>query len=276
MPLCVHWSSSTGDLLVAMFSIHIKTGKVVRYNHSRQLTQTIQNDNTGLKLYVQPHYITENNNGDVVVSDWKKPNMDHMKEYIQRIDFTCFPIPGSVVVTERGGRHRFSYTGHPSRSRLLPCGICTDALSHILVCDELTKTVQILDRDGQFLERLLTKSQEMGGPQSLSYDVNTHRLWLGSLDNNKIFVFEHTIRHDPLTVPCSNTDCHHINKIATGKKHGRVWDANTKLATAAINIPPVSEKVITNRMKEAELSVEEIAKESMQEAISEEMLKHLD
>lgn len=34
---------------------------------------------------------------------------------------------------------------------------------------------------------------------------------------------------------------------------------------AAINIPPVSEKVITNGMKEAGLSVEEIAKESMQE-----------
>lgn len=41
---------------------------------------------------------------------------------------------------------------------------------------------------------------------------------------------------------------------------------------AAINIPPVSEKVITNRMKESGLSVEEIAKESMQEAISEERL----
>lgn len=41
---------------------------------------------------------------------------------------------------------------------------------------------------------------------------------------------------------------------------------------AAINIPPVSGKVITNRMKEAGLSVEEIAKESMQEAISEERL----
>lgn len=42
---------------------------------------------------------------------------------------------------------------------------------------------------------------------------------------------------------------------------------------AAINIPPpVSEIAITNRMKEAGLAVEEIAKESMQEAISEERL----
>lgn len=48
--------------------------------------------------------------------------------------------------------------------------------------------------------------------------------------------------------------------------------SQVKLFLAAINIPPVSGKVITNRMKEAGLSVEEIAKESMQEAISEERL----
>lgn len=48
--------------------------------------------------------------------------------------------------------------------------------------------------------------------------------------------------------------------------------SQVKFFLAAINIPPVSGKVITNRMKEAGLSVEEIAKESMQEAISEERL----
>lgn len=48
--------------------------------------------------------------------------------------------------------------------------------------------------------------------------------------------------------------------------------SQVKFCLAAINIPPVSGKVITNRMKEAGLSVEEIAKESMQEAISEERL----
>lgn len=48
--------------------------------------------------------------------------------------------------------------------------------------------------------------------------------------------------------------------------------SQVKFFLAAINIPPVSGTVITNRMKEAGLSVEEIAKESMQEAISEERL----
>eukprot|EP00105_Crassostrea_gigas_P039575 XP_019923723.1 PREDICTED: uncharacterized protein LOC105330472 [Crassostrea gigas] len=179
-PLCVYLSPSTGDLLVGMYNDETWTGKVTRYNQSGQLTETIQNDNTGQGLYSKPNYITENNNGDVVVSDW-----DYMY--------------GAVVVTERGGRHRFSYTGHPSGSELEPRGMCTDALSHILVCDDITKTVQMLDKDGQFLSHLLTESQEMGRPCRLSYDVNTHRLWVGSRDNNKVCVYRYITRQDALT-----------------------------------------------------------------------------
>ncbi|XP_052693127.1 uncharacterized protein LOC128171380 [Crassostrea angulata] len=177
-PRCVYWSPSTGDLLVAMFNSDTYTGKVTRYNQSGQLTQTIQYHNTGRGLYRLPRYITENNNGDVVVSDF---------------EFRA------VVVTERGGRHRFSHTGHPSGSGLQPWGICTDALSHILVCDGRTDTVQMINKDGQFLSHLLTKSQEMGRPWGLGYDVNTHRLWVGSPWNNKVCVYRYITRQDALT-----------------------------------------------------------------------------
>eukprot|EP00105_Crassostrea_gigas_P016097 XP_011433348.2 PREDICTED: uncharacterized protein LOC105332434 [Crassostrea gigas] len=184
-PRCVYWSPSTGDLLVGMRYkkkyrgyLLIDTSKVIRYNQSGQLTQTIQHDNTGQGLYSKPNYITENNNGDVVVS-----------------------VSSAVVVTERGGRYRFSYRGHLSESVLRPRGICTDALSHILVCDVEAKTVQMLDKDGQFLSHLMTESQEMGEPWSLSYDVNTHRLWVGSgsRDNNKVCVYRYITRQDALT-----------------------------------------------------------------------------
>nr|XP_034309356.1 uncharacterized protein LOC117683693 [Crassostrea gigas] len=161
-----------------MYYIYTETCKVTRYNQSGQLTQTIQHDNTGRGLYSEPNYITENNNGDVVVSDY---------------------WPGAVVVTERGGKHRFSYTGPPSGSGLEPYGICTDALSHILVCDGETNTVQMLNKDGQFLSHLLTESQEIGEPLGLWYDVNTHRLWIGSLDNNKVCVYRYITRQGALT-----------------------------------------------------------------------------
>ncbi|XP_065929796.1 uncharacterized protein [Magallana gigas] len=179
-PWCVYWSLSTGDLLIGMYNY--MTGKVARYNQSGQLTQTIEHDNTGLGLYSKPIYITENNNGDVVVSD-----------------YAFLSQSGAVVVTERGGRHRFSYTGHPSGSGLGQCGICTDALSHILVCDGKTDTVQMIDRDGQFLSHLLIRPSGIFSPYSLSYDVNTHRLWVGSQDNNRVVIYRYITRQDALT-----------------------------------------------------------------------------
>ncbi|XP_065931205.1 uncharacterized protein [Magallana gigas] len=175
-PRCVYWSPSTGDLLVGMYREELRTGKVTRYNQSGQLTQTIQNDIKGLGLYSGPRYITENNNGDVVVTDCR-----------------------AVVVTERGGRHCFSYTGHPSGSGLDSYGICTDALSHILVCDDRTDTVQMLDRDGQFLSHLLIRPSGIFSPHSLGYDVNTHRLWVGSGYNNKVVIYRYITRQDTLT-----------------------------------------------------------------------------
>nr|XP_034320657.1 uncharacterized protein LOC105323903 [Crassostrea gigas]XP_034320658.1 uncharacterized protein LOC105323903 [Crassostrea gigas]XP_034320660.1 uncharacterized protein LOC105323903 [Crassostrea gigas] len=179
-PLCAYWSPSTGDLLVGMYNDDTDTGKVTRYNQSGQLTQTIQSDSTGMGLYRRPYYITENNNGDVVVSDSRN-------------------VSGAVVVTERGGRHRFSYTGHPSGSGLVPCGICTDPLSHILVCDDPTNTVQMIDRDGQFLSHLLIRPSRIFSPCSLSYDVNTHRLWVGSRYNNTVVIYRYITRQDALT-----------------------------------------------------------------------------
>ncbi|XP_052692147.1 uncharacterized protein LOC128170416 [Crassostrea angulata] len=178
-PRCVYWSRITGDLLVGMYREITECtgkGKVTRYDQIGQLIQTVQHDNTGLELYSGPLYVTENNNEDIVVSD-----------------FTA------VVVTERGGRHRFTYTGHPSGSELQPHGICTDALSHILLCDDTTKTVQIIDRDGQFLSYLLTESEEIIEPCGINYDVDTHRLWVGSGNNNTVVIYRYITRQDALT-----------------------------------------------------------------------------
>ncbi|XP_061186399.1 uncharacterized protein LOC133194459 [Saccostrea echinata] len=127
-PLCVYSSPSTGDLLVGMRNTDTRTGKVNRYNNKGLQIQTINNNIIGQGLYSLPIYITENHNGDVIVSNWD-----------------C------VVVTDREGRFRFSYTGPPLGPGLWPRGLSTDALSHILVCDHRTDSVQIIDKDGQFL-----------------------------------------------------------------------------------------------------------------------------
>lgn len=164
-PGCVCWSPSTGGLLVGMYMDDPDKGKIIRYNQTGQLTQTIQYDDTKLELYRGPRFITENNNGDIVVSD-----------------------DDAVVVTDREGRYRFSYTGHPSESGLLPQGICTDELSHIFFCDHKSKTVQMVDKDGQFLLHLM-ESQTEDKPSSLGYDVYTKCLWIGTKYSNILSIY---------------------------------------------------------------------------------------
>lgn len=173
---CVYWSPFTKDLLVGMCSKESLIGKITRYNQTGHLTQTIQEDNTGLEMFQNPNYITDNIKGDIVVSDSKQ----------------------AVVVTERDGTYRFSYTGHPPGSELCPYGICTDLLSNILVCDGKTNAIHILDRNGQFLSHFLTKLQNMTYPRSVSYDFNTRCLWVGSREK-KVCVYSYITQQDILT-----------------------------------------------------------------------------
>nr|XP_022340950.1 uncharacterized protein LOC111135302 isoform X1 [Crassostrea virginica] len=176
-PRCVYCSPSSGDLLVGMSRADTFTGKVMRYDNTGKHKQTIpHDDNTPHTLYKLPQYITENKNGDVLVSDLYR---------------------GAVVVLSGEGVHRFSYTGPPSGSVFFPRGICTDVMSHILVSDLYTNTVLMLDRDGQFLSYLLTK-QSPGihdTPLGLSYDVTNHVLWVGAGYNNTLSVYRYINRH---------------------------------------------------------------------------------
>lgn len=168
-PRCVYWSKTTGDLLVGMCT-EVRgtfTGKLTLYDQTGLLRQSIQQDNKGLDIYHQPNCITENINGDIVVADKTM----------------------GVVVTDCKGRHRFTYTGSPSGSGLYLYGICTDALSHILLCDGRTNKVQMIDSNGQFLSNLLTFSKDLAKPISLSYDVTNHRLWVGYHEMVRVYSF---------------------------------------------------------------------------------------
>lgn len=191
-PQCIYCSNFTGDVLVGMYKKKAKstwTGMIIRYNQSGKLIQTIPHNKTGKKFYGMPRYITENNNEDVVASVFYSVNDNPVLFFVD--DY------GAVVVTERGGGHRFSYDGPPSGAGLEPAGICNDALSHILLCDEKTNTVQMLDKDGNYLSHLLIRPEVMFKPYNLSYDANTHRRWVGSqYDNNKVCVYRYVTRQD--------------------------------------------------------------------------------
>ncbi|XP_062608691.1 tripartite motif-containing protein 2-like [Saccostrea cucullata] len=166
-PISIHSSHINGDLLVGM--VTDEEAKVARYNKSRKKLQKIQRDNTGQGLYSTPRYITENINGDICTSDFSKK---------------------AVVVVNKSGRHRFSYTGQGSM--FFPYGICTDVLGHILVCDGhfVNNTVHLLDQDGQFLSLLLTQKQGVGCPCSVCVD-DENNLYVGQQIFNRLKVYKY-------------------------------------------------------------------------------------
>ena len=110
--------------------------------------RSIQRDNKEQQLYSNPDYITENINGDICTSDYGIR---------------------AVVVVNKSGHHRFSYSGQ--KSVFYPYGICTDVVGHIIVCNAYfeNRTVDILDQDGQFL-RFLLQPPDIILPRSVCTD----------------------------------------------------------------------------------------------------------
>ncbi|XP_062589456.1 uncharacterized protein LOC134251102 [Saccostrea cucullata] len=170
LPLSIHSSHINGDLLVGMMKLTETKGlfkmrkikkesKVTRYNKTGKELQNIQRDNKGQDLYGEPCYITENINGDICTSGYDK---------------------AAVVVVNKSGQYRFSYTGQASE--FSPFGICIDVFGHILVSDEISNSVHLLDQDGQFLSLLLTQQQGVEFPRSVCVD-DENNLYVRQLTN---------------------------------------------------------------------------------------------
>ena len=134
--------------------------KIIRYQ-GQTITQKINKDRQGSPIFKDGTYplnMSENNNGDVCVSD---ANAD------------------TVVVVNKPGRVRFRYDGTQARPKKAfgPRGIVTDALSQIIVADCNNNCLHILDQNGQFLRCVDDCGLEK--PYGLSIDCEG-KLWVGS------------------------------------------------------------------------------------------------
>ncbi|XP_062587784.1 uncharacterized protein LOC134249448 [Saccostrea cucullata] len=193
-PRSVYSSPLTGDLLVGYSfplrqSIEValtnfRVGKVNRYSSTGEKIQIVQHDDIGQGLFKEPNYLTENLNGEVIVSD------------------SC----RGVVVMDQEGRHRFSYTEDPSGKRIVPRGICTDALANILVCDGNSHSVQIIDENGHFLSKIFSQRDIINELWCLSYHDKTNLLWVGFY-TSRVNIYRY-ISEDSLTgFPLEDIKC---------------------------------------------------------------------
>nr|XP_011454001.2 uncharacterized protein LOC105346916 [Crassostrea gigas] len=123
-------SAASGDLLVCLCKDD--QSKVVRYSSTGTVLQEIQYDSQCQPLYKQAVYITENVNGDIIVTDWKKK---------------------VVIAVDRLGIFRYSYSEKDSDFK--PSSVATDSVGHVIVTEFPRHKIHILDRDGRFLRYII-------------------------------------------------------------------------------------------------------------------------
>ncbi|XP_078330168.1 uncharacterized protein LOC144617667 [Crassostrea virginica] len=173
------WSSwrlsctKSRDILVHVYkgSGPQRKNKIIRYQ-GQNIKEEICNDGQGNLIFKDGGYslyMSENNNGDVCVSDVNAE---------------------TVVVVDKTGRVRFRYDGTPARreNSFDPRGIVTDALNQIIVTDINNHCLHILDQNGHFLRCI----DDCGLKDSWELSVDSEwRLWVGSLTSGEIKVIEY-------------------------------------------------------------------------------------
>ncbi|XP_062607225.1 uncharacterized protein LOC134269017 [Saccostrea cucullata] len=181
VPQSIYTSKISGDILVGMgHESDWEVCKLTRFSTEGIKFQDIQKNEKGENLFKSTHYITENINGDICTSDTRGEK---------------------VVVVTKSGKHRFSYDGHQAQLEFQPCGICTDVLGHILVCNGFYGfcsrffSIHLMNKDGRFLGFILRPQKCPGAPNTLCIDGEKN-LWLGTEDNSSVLVYKYLENKD--------------------------------------------------------------------------------
>ncbi|XP_078323006.1 uncharacterized protein LOC111127213 [Crassostrea virginica] len=152
--------TSSGDLLLCLRKDD--QSKVVRYNSTGTVLQEIQYDSQCQPLYQLAWYITENVNGDVIVTDLKK---------------------NLVIAVDRLGVYRYSYGGKMRAlgvsKNIDVCSVASDSIGHVIITDFQGDKIHMLSQDGNFLRYIIPHGMEIKFPRALCI-----------LDNDKIIVGE--------------------------------------------------------------------------------------
>lgn len=172
--LSVFCSFESDDILVGMIIHNINRAMVVRYSSDGKEKHFIECEH-----YTTPLFVTENHNQDVVVSNHDLNN-------------------SSVVVTNGGGEYRFSFNGPPKEPGFKPRSICVDGLSNILVYDDNSKSIVMIDVDGHYLEIFQVQQNLIQSPRCVSYSIDNHTVFVYSSSNSHVVVSRHINRQEYL------------------------------------------------------------------------------
>ncbi|KAJ8310990.1 hypothetical protein KUTeg_011435 [Tegillarca granosa] len=148
-----------------------KLSKIVEITTSGQHIRTIQCDPVDKKqLFDHPRFICTNINGDIIVTD-----------------NDC-----KVVAINKQGQKKFIYQaeGRQLKQSFLPHYLVTDKHGHIMISDFNNSVLHVLDRDGKFIQYLITPQH--GCDRPIGMDLDNHgRLWVGNSGKKKIDIIKY-------------------------------------------------------------------------------------
>ena len=151
---CLH----SGDIAVTFNT----EGRVAIYSRSGKIVQELDK-----KLFSCPHWIAQNKvNNDLYICDKDKTEYTSTGKIVA-LDITSYYV-------------RYQYTGQGS-TEFCPTDLCTDSASRLLITEYYNDRVQILDKDGRFLQYLLTGKQGLWMPVSIDVDSDG-KAWVGEFE----------------------------------------------------------------------------------------------
>lgn len=153
-PLCL-WARKEGGVIVGFLDIGESDGGFFWLTEDAVIEKEIKNASVWNDIYQKNRafsrsraYVAENVNGDI-----------------------CFSNK-SVEVYDLDLRHRFSYPDLTDVKDFLPQDIYTDDLGHILIADQRSRLIHILNKDGGLLKMVKLPGLNTSYPISLTIDVN--------------------------------------------------------------------------------------------------------
>ena len=147
---CLH----NGDIVVTLRD----NSKVLVYSSNGQIKQKMDDIKFRCPMSVSVNKV----NQDIYICDYEKDSFDS---------------PGKVLAIGDNGQLQYEYTGQSS-SKFIPVEVCTDHMGHVLITDCKNEFVHIMDREGQFIQYILTEQQGLSLPNTISVDEEGY-VWVG-------------------------------------------------------------------------------------------------
>ena len=154
---CLH----NNDIVVTFGNVK----KVIVYSRIGNIRQTLDSIKFGYPQSVAVNKVNHN----IYICD------------IENIYRSC---NGKVIAAGANGQLRYEYTGQ-EKGQFSPMNLCSDLIGHVLITDFTSHRVHILDRDGQFIQYILTLDFGPYGPVNIDVDTVGY-VWVSErIDKNK-------------------------------------------------------------------------------------------